>query len=72
VLAKPGGRARHLSLRRDASGAVGVDPWPFDVAKLELTIPMRRVPARAYRNKDELAATMATARVEQLSLRVVP
>ena len=72
VLTKPGGRARHLSLRRDDSGAVGVDPWPFDAAVVEQAIPVRRVPARTYRNKDELTETMTNAAVEQLSLRVTP
>jgi hypothetical protein len=72
VLTKPGGRARHLSLRRDAGGAVGVDPWPFDVGTIELAIRTSRVPARAYRSKEDLSAEMASASVEQLALRVAP
>ncbi|HSV13871.1 MAG TPA: DUF3891 family protein [Tepidisphaeraceae bacterium] len=67
VFPKPGATATHLKLRRDEKhNALRVDPWPFDQPRLELSVPYRRVPARAYQGPAELHRQLAAAAAEQL------
>jgi len=60
---RPGAVAVHLKLRHEkAANVVRVDPWPFRQSKMDLTIPFRRVPARAYRDRRRASRDLASAR----------
>lgn len=70
VFPKPGAAPLHLKLKRDGEGVVHVDPWPFDVARIELLVPFRRVPGRAYRDADDLRDSLVAAPSEELAVVV--
>ena len=72
VLATPGGSPRRLQVARDVSGAARVRPWPFDVARLELTVPCRRLPARPFADVEAFRSALADAPREGLPLVVRP
>jgi hypothetical protein len=72
VFTKPGATATHLKLRRDKQeNAIRVDPWPFDQVRIGLTVPFRRVRARAYVDSADLQQHLAAAATEHLSVSVV-
>jgi hypothetical protein len=70
VFVRPGSAPLQLMLRRGSNGELHADPWPFDVPRIELTVPFRRVAARTYRDAQDFHQTLATASSEQLSLAV--
>jgi Protein of unknown function (DUF3891) len=51
-------------------GAVGLDPFPLAGATT-FRVPCRRIPRRAYRGDADLGGELATARWQELSVRVV-
>jgi hypothetical protein len=52
-------------------GTFRISPYPFSSDEIELTVPGRRIPRRAYPNQDALRAAFAEAPIEELTLRVV-
>jgi hypothetical protein len=70
IMPRPGEEPVTVLMSRDASGGVEVDPWPFDAALIELSVPARRVPARIYRDDEELRGKMAKAADHQIQLRL--
>lgn len=58
----------HLKLRRGARGELRIDPWPFDTQRIDLTVPFRRLPDRAYRDVADFHETLGRCAVEQLAL----
>jgi len=42
-------------------GVVAVDPYPFDVPSLELSVPARAIPDRAYESEQDAAEALAGA-----------
>jgi hypothetical protein len=70
VFATPAGKAVHLKMHRDGEGTLIVDPWPFDVARIELSVPLRRVPGRVYRDQADFLNAFGMARVDELPVVV--
>jgi hypothetical protein len=70
VFAMPGGQSTHLKLERDAADALIVDPWPFDIDRISLTVPTRRIPGREYRDQTDLLDALKIARLEEMPLVV--
>jgi hypothetical protein len=68
VFTAAGENSVHLKMDRGARGALLVDPWPFDIENITLTVPMRRIPGRRYRDQTDLRDTLALARVEELPI----
>jgi hypothetical protein len=64
----PGGKPVHLSITRPSPFALIVDPWPFDIAALDMEIPVRKIPAREYHDDPDLQKALAWAPVDQLAL----
>jgi len=54
VHVKPNGKAVRFSMIRKNSTTLVVTPWPFDVPGIELEVPCRHVPDRAYATEAEL------------------
>ena len=68
MLPAPGGRPRWLTIARDGQGAVRVSPWPFDVARIEVSVRCRRLPARPFADESMFRRAYAAAAVETLSV----
>ena len=69
VLARPGGRALSLRVRRDDQ-VVLVSPWPFDVEEIRLELPYRRMEATQFESIQAFRATYAAAKVGTMSVMV--
>ena len=72
VLPAPSATPIRLAIARDLSGAVRVRPWPFDVARLELTVPARRLPARPFTDVAAFRAAYAEALKSRVALTLRP
>jgi hypothetical protein len=48
VMDHAGGKASSLLVKRPAPQTLTVNPWPFDVVKMDVTFPFRRVGAKAF------------------------
>ena len=68
VLPAPGGTPRRLRIATGFGGALRVSPWPFDVARIELAVRCRRLPARPFAGVDAYRAALAAAPVESLAV----
>ncbi len=71
VLARPGGRALSLRVRRDDQTLL-VSPWPFDVAKISLEVPFRRLAAQPFASEAAFLAAYDSAREERFVAMVLP
>lgn len=69
VLARPGGRALSLRVRRDDE-VVLVSPWPFDVEEIRVEVPYRRMEARRFESVGAFRAAYGEARVEKMEVMV--
>ncbi len=67
-----GGPALDLHVRAVGGGVVTVDPYPFDVAALDVTVPARTIPDRPYETADALRAALREARETPIRARLVP
>jgi hypothetical protein len=72
VLTAPDGRAIKLKIHRDVRGNLHVNPWPFDVKRLELQVPFRRLPARDDADVEDFRRRYRAATIELLSVVVMP
>ncbi len=66
-----GARPTRLSMRRTGSD-VTVWPWPFAEPVVQVEVPYRAVPKRAYASQDELDAVYQAAPVERWQALVRP
>ncbi len=70
VLPAVGASPRRLRVERDLGGDLRVSPWPFDVARLELSVRGRRVPARPFDTVEAFRAAYAAAAAESFAVTV--
>lgn len=70
VLPAVGATPRRLRVERDLGGDLRVSPWPFDVARLELTVRCRRVRAQSFDGGDSFRSAYAAAPVEAIAITV--
>jgi hypothetical protein len=70
VLQSPGGDALTLKIRRCSQTELTVSPWPFDVERIEVKVPCRRVPGKRYSSVEEFRARYRAAIPEVLRLSV--
>jgi hypothetical protein len=68
---RPGASANPLRLHRLDDHTLRVDPWPFDVPAIELSVPAKRVGPGPYTDDAALRVAYATAPTVSLKLRVV-
>jgi len=61
-----------IRVRPRGTAACTVDPWPFAGDRLDLSVPARRIEARAYGSDAELSAAIDAAEVQPLEVRAVP
>jgi hypothetical protein len=71
VLARPGGRALSLRVRR-ADQTIFVSPWPFDVAKISVEVPYRRLAAQRFANEEAFRGAYEAAHEEHFTATVSP
>ena len=70
LMPAPGAAPRRLRLDRDLRGDLRVSPWPFDVARLELAVRCRRLPARRFDSVEAFRAAYAAAPVGSITMTV--
>jgi len=59
VYPRPGVEPIDLHLRNLGEWTLRIDPWPFDVPRIELQVPYRQVPAHAYATVEDFRAVYA-------------
>jgi hypothetical protein len=64
VYPRPGGEPREAHIEPVNDAAFRVEPWPFDRDRIDLQIPVRRIPAREYADDADLRAALASAKME--------
>lgn len=69
---RPGEATVKLQLARPTPGELRVSPWPFDLARLEVSIPYRIVPQRTYQSDAELQVVYSTAQTQMLTATLIP
>jgi hypothetical protein len=67
LFAQPGEQPRRLAVERRKDGAFSVEPWPFDRAALNLTVPARKIPYRRYASQEDLRSALSIAETATLS-----
>jgi hypothetical protein len=70
VLPKPGIEPVEIRIDRERENVMRVDPWPFDVERIDLQITARRIPARVYANDADLDRVYHATPEEKLNLTV--
>ena len=70
---RPRSMGETLTMRIDRPGAgkIRIDPWPFDIERLDLHIPARVLPNRAYRDPADISAALSAAKPEQIEVQLV-
>lgn len=71
IHSRPGAAPINIRIHRLAEFTMRLDPWPFDAALVELTVPFRRVVAGAYATDQQFRLVYAAAGVEEATVRVV-
>jgi hypothetical protein len=64
IPAKPGGDEISLRLTHPSDNTMHIDPWPFDVSQLTLSVPCRYIPARPYADDAEYRQVLASAEAQ--------
>jgi hypothetical protein len=72
LLSHPGGERVSISISRPAEFAVKLDPWPFEVIRLEARVPFRRVRARHLADEFGLRDALAAAPWEAATVTLHP
>jgi hypothetical protein len=49
---------------------VHVDPWPFDIKRIDLTIPSKRVLGKRFGSVEEFQEIYRTAKTESLTVAI--
>jgi hypothetical protein len=68
IVPRAGAAAVTLNFSRSEDFALRVEPWPFDVERIEVEIPYRAVVARKYENDQEFRRAYGDA--EQMRLKM--
>jgi hypothetical protein len=66
----PGGESLELRIEYPSEWEISISPWPFDVDRIEATVPFRRVPGQAYANVGEFRRVYKEAPEESQIVRV--
>lgn len=69
---RPGAEPIDIRIEHPAEGTLAIGPWPFDVGRIEMTVPCRRVPATEYAAEDAFRAAYAAAAPESYPVRLEP
>ena len=72
VQPRPGAEPVAIRVEHPAQGELALDPWPFDVGRIEMTVPCRRVPARGLTSEEQFRTIYAAAPREQFAVTVRP
>lgn len=56
-----------LTMKPVGTNIVEISPWPFDIPRIEVSFPIRRIPNRKYQSTDELREALRSARAENLN-----
>jgi hypothetical protein len=70
VLARPGGRALSLRVRRFDEARVHLSPWPFDVEEIQLQVPFRRLEDEPFSDESVFRQAYASAPIGQFGVTV--
>jgi hypothetical protein len=70
VLRNPSASPIKLRISKSLDGTVHADPWPFDIRRIELTVPCRRVPAKRFELVEEFQEVYRTAKTESLKVAI--
>jgi len=68
IVPRPGAAAATLNFTRTDEFALRVEPWAFDVERIDLEIPYRAVPAAKYDDVEEFRTVYA--RAEQMRMKM--
>jgi hypothetical protein len=71
LLDRPGGKKLSLQVQRPAPEKLIVSPWPFDVSRIDVKFPYRRVPAKPFADPTAFLNAYAAATVEYFACAVV-
>jgi hypothetical protein len=66
VFATPGDKPLQLTMHRDGNGALIVDPWPFNVDEIILSVPAWRMVRREFKDASEFKESFSLARMSEL------
>ncbi len=66
----PGGKATSLQVQRPVAQSLVVSPWPFDVDRIEVVFPFRRVSTEPFANQEAFLNTYLAAAVEHFTCAV--
>jgi hypothetical protein len=69
---RPGGSSVSLDVHRPSDKLLVVDPWPFAVAEVRVSIKYRRLAAQSFADDDAFGAAYAKAPQSVLECAVVP
>jgi len=72
VFPRPGAAPLTLQIGHVAEGSMTVQPWPFDVDRLEYEVPCRRLPATPYTSDYEFQQAFNAAPRDTLHVRLTP
>jgi hypothetical protein len=72
VFPTPGDKPLQLTMHRDPNGALIVDPWPFNVDEIILSVPAWRMPRREFRDQSDFKESFSIARLSELPVVVCP
>jgi hypothetical protein len=71
VMTRVGGNAIQLSLKRERNNLL-VNPWPFEMEKIVVEIPFKRVRAERFASEEAFRAKYSAAPRELIETKVVP
>ena len=72
IRTRPQAQPMTLKLQRPDMNTLCVDPWPFGPQQLDLSVPCRPVPARAYSAEQELHELFGAAPIEHVHIVIRP
>lgn len=67
LLTEPDGEYRAIDVRRAGTFELALAPWPFRDERLEVSVPFRRLPGRAYASDEAFRAAHGAAPVERFA-----
>lgn len=72
VPAAVGGPDVEFVVRAHGDRVVTIDPYPFDLPELDVSVPARAIPNRSYETAEEVRAAVQAARETMICCRIVP
>jgi hypothetical protein len=70
VLRNPGASPIRLKITKSLDGVLHVDPWPFEVKLINISIPCRRISAKRFESDDAFRAEYHAAKIESLNVSI--